>query len=181
VYVTQSARCSNAVPKLFYSNNSGKTFTRISGPMDDNPAAFVDYRGLLAAPVGLVVNCFVCYPLRGGGCPNATFFTAILTNGSWIRYPLAEIDWNTHCQMDGIIYSKGENNNLTAFDPVTGSVRFSGMLSLVIHSLSCGGPSGLLLGLGDNLYTLSLSDDHVQADLLFSFGSRNITAIVDVS
>jgi hypothetical protein len=181
VYVTQSARCSNAVPKLFFSNDSGKTFTRIAGPMDYNPAAFVDYRGLVAAPIGLVVNCFVCYPLQGGGCLNATFFTATLTNGSWILYKLAEIDWTTHCQMDGIIYSKADNNNLTAFNSVTGLISFSGTLNVTIQSLSCGGPSGLLLGLGDNLYTLSLIDDHVQADILFSFGGRNITAVVDVS
>jgi hypothetical protein len=74
VYVTQSARCSNAVPKLFFSNDSGKTFTRIAGPMDYNPAAFVDYRDLVAAPIGLVVNCFVCYHFARWWVPQCHIF-----------------------------------------------------------------------------------------------------------
>ncbi len=152
--------------------------------MDSNPAAFVDYRGLVATPSGLVVNCFVCYP-NNQGCPNATFFTAILSNGAWTVYQLPQVDWSTHCYMDGImggiIYSKGESNDLIAFQPSSGSIIFSGPLGVTIDTLSCGGTTDLMLGLGENLYLLSTADGRVLSQVWFSFGRRNITTVVEIA
>jgi hypothetical protein len=57
VLVSQSCRCNNCVPKLFKSVDGGSSFNEIEGPMSQNPAAFVDYRGFELTPAGFDFCC----------------------------------------------------------------------------------------------------------------------------
>lgn len=179
VYITQTSRCSNVVPKLFHSQDSGLTFAEIPGPYDD-PAAFVDYRGMEVTPQGLVVNCFVCYPKKGGGCPNATFFTAKLFEHSWTVYALPQIVWNTHCLLEDEIFSMDENQNLIVFDPLLGQIVSTSFVDQKINVLVCTNFAGplKLLGLGANLYALDVEGNRTSAAQILDFGGRNITNFV---
>lgn len=173
--MTQSARCSIVQPKLFFSNDGGFTFRKVMGPVDNNPAIFVDYRGMLATEFGLVLNCFVCYPLHPGDCANVTFLTATWRNNFWTVYELAQIDWTTHCYLNGTIYSQDDsNNNLIAFDAKLGQITAGPLkMSQTIKWLACS--KGQLFGIGDNLYELSLFGNSTAVTQVLDFGGKNIT------